>query len=55
MFVFQSGGDLENAEQLAAKFAQIVHDATRIPFSSNRRESFKKISGNHKAANIHHN
>ena len=30
----------------------MVYDATRIPLSTNRRETFKKISGIHLAINV---
>lgn len=42
--VVNSGGDLENKEDLANKFLNIVQTATRIPISSSQRDKFKKIS-----------
>lgn len=42
--VINSGGDLENNEDLANKFINIVHTASRIPLSSSKKDKFRKIS-----------
>ncbi|XP_060588961.1 ragulator complex protein LAMTOR4-like isoform X2 [Ruditapes philippinarum] len=42
--VANSGGDLENNEDLANKFLNIVHNASRIPLSTSNKDKFRKIT-----------
>ncbi|ESO98878.1 hypothetical protein LOTGIDRAFT_203685 [Lottia gigantea] len=42
--VVSSGGDLENDESLANKLCKMVHTAVGIPVTSDRRDTFKRLS-----------
>ncbi|KAL4231479.1 Ragulator complex protein lamtor4 [Mactra antiquata] len=42
--VINSGGDLENNEDIAKLFLQMVHTASRIPLSSSKKDKYRKIS-----------
>ncbi|XP_050418318.1 ragulator complex protein LAMTOR4 [Patella vulgata] len=42
--VISSGGELENDEETANKISRLVHTATGIPVTTDRRDSFKRIS-----------
>ncbi|WAR27313.1 LTOR4-like protein [Mya arenaria] len=39
-----SGGDLENKEDVANQFMNIIQTALRIPLSSSKKDKFKKLS-----------
>ncbi|XP_063428158.1 ragulator complex protein LAMTOR4-like [Mytilus edulis] len=42
--VLSSGGDLQNAESIAEKVLKLVHTANRIQVTSDKRDTFKRIS-----------
>ncbi|XP_067669466.1 ragulator complex protein LAMTOR4-like [Haliotis asinina] len=42
--VVSSGGELENDEDTAGKITKIVYTAAKIPVTSDKRDTFKRIS-----------
>jgi len=42
--VLSSGGELENDEDTATKITQMVHTATRIPITADKKDVLKRMS-----------